>query len=326
MKKILFILIIVLVYFGWNQSFRDHFNSQEYREALLRVEGAKGRGSGFLCRLDGRTVAVTSLHVLCAHPNFKLINTQGALLPVKSGAAAIGCSAAKLEVTGGAKALTLLENVGSKVNIGDTVVILGNDGEIKGKVSNVSPTFVEVKAPSFSGNNGGPMIHCATGKVIGVAVCLPKYWVDREMGVRKEYRCFGYRLDSVSAWEPLNWQHFYTQATQVERMERLSDDFVAFSMNIRKKQKTEGKYQSPAVQRAAQQLAQRSKARRMGREEYADLIRGLLKDLQFATGRDIQSFDARNAYDFFRSQVEEQGQIREAVYADMTQMIGSRRR
>lgn len=302
----------------------------EYTEALLIVEGNKGSGSGFLCQLGGKTVAVTNIHVIAGNPGFKLANLKSTLIPMQAAAVAAGHDVAKMEVSGASTRFELMENLDAELKIGDGVVVLGNaEGArvvkpVEGKVVGIGPELVEVDAPFVAGNSGSPIVHKATGKVVGVATYLIQRRVDKDTGVAVETRRFGYRLDSVKTWEPLNWQRFYAQAAQVEKIEQASNDFIALFENCRKNKDVSGNYQTVSVQRAVQQFVQNA-AHASGRESRAIVVRRFLDDLRFATRGDVQTFDARLAYDYFRARVEEQTRLRDAIHADLTRAIENTR-
>src|SRR5204863_3580947 len=123
------------------------------------------------------------------------------------------------------------------------VVVLGNAegagviNPIKGRIVGLGPNLVEVDAPFQPGNSGSPIIHLKTGKVIGVATYLTirKYDSATKEAIKEPIvRRFGYRLDSVKQWQPVNWQTFYAQATEMETIEKLTNDLVAFLQDLGK--------------------------------------------------------------------------------------------
>jgi len=296
----------------------------------LIVEGKNGVGSGFLCNLGGHTVAITNAHVICGNPGFKLTGLNSAVLGVTSGAAAVGHDIVKLEVGATGKSLDVMENLDAQVKMGDPVMVLGNISggmvvkPVEGKVVGVGPSLVEVDAPFLPGNSGSPIIHKATGKVLGVAT----YLLERKVGhgqnaVTVETRRFGYRLDSVKAWEPIDWTRFYAQAAQVQRIEALSDDFIQLFTGSQKDGSMAGSYKTPSIQRAVQTFSQGSQL--LGGSNRSSRIMRFLDDLRFACRGDMSSFDSSNAYDYFRRRVEEQNRLRDAVYVELSRVIEARK-
>ncbi|HVV73749.1 MAG TPA: serine protease, partial [Verrucomicrobiae bacterium] len=183
-----------------------------YSNALAIVEGKNGVGSGFVCNMDGKTYVITNAHVLADNPEFKVTSIKGTVYNVGASAVAVGRDLVKMEVTGAPKAFDIASSTDGSVKIGDAITVLGNPegaGVVKpveGKILGIGPDLIEVDAQFVPGNSGSPIIHQATGKVLGVAT----YTVERKVnngggGVQTEVRRFGYRLDGVKQWEQINW-------------------------------------------------------------------------------------------------------------------------
>ncbi|MDD5348772.1 MAG: serine protease [Chthoniobacteraceae bacterium] len=346
MEKTLLAMIALLLILGWNQSFKerwDHLVGKPVAEqrmpghskALLIVEGKQGGGSAFLCRLDGRPVVISNAHVIGGIPGFKLTSIAGTAFTVQSGAVAVGHDLVKLEVganPGPDEIFEVMENLDANVKIGDAVSVLGNaEGAkvvrpVEGKVVGIGPNLVEVDAPFVPGNSGSPIIHQATGKVLGVATYLIKRNVSKDASecVTVEPRRFGYRLDHVKTWEPIQWPVFYAQAQQVEKIELLSQDFITLFRHCQKTGAVSGDYKSPAILRAVQ-LFSNQNVRNLGSSERATLVPKFLGELRFASRADILSFDTVHAYDYFRQKVEEHRLFRDAIYTGLTRAIDGTR-
>ena len=344
MAKLLIALIALVLIAVWNQPLRERLTHQlglpehtvsgyvaNYNDALLRVNGKKGGGSGFICQVNGRPVAITNAHVLCSNPGFNLTSLNNVPLPVTAGAVAVGRDIVKMEVGGNAnegKRFDMMENVDAQVKCGDAVAVLGYDEggktvkPVDGTVVGIETNLVEVDAPFESCDSGSPVIHKATGKVLGVATYLLERNGNKSAknGVPEEVHRFASRLESVKKWEPINWPLFYAQAVQVEKMELLTKDFIALSRNSGKGGNFSGSYQSMAVQRAVQFFLTES-ARSMGPGERATVVPRFLSDVRFASRGDIQCFDVPHAYDYFRQRVDEQIRLRDAAQADLTRAM-----
>jgi hypothetical protein len=308
----------------------------DYHDALLMVEGQTGAGSGFLCKLGGQTVAITNAHVVGGNPGFKITDLKSAVLSVAGGAVSVDHDIVKLQVASTAKCFEVMDNLDVAVKIGDSVTVLGNaEGArvvkpVEGKVVGIGPNLVEVDAPFVPGNSGSPIVHQATGKVLGVATYLIEKKVkEGGSSVVVETRRFGYRLDSVKSWEPINWQRFYAQAAQVKKIDALSDDFIQLYKDFDKKAALDTlSYQSPALQRAFETFLATLKEHEHSKISQADrqqLVLRFLGDLRSASHSDILEFDSRNAYDYFRREVQKQTQFRDSIYNDLTRAIEDRR-
>ena len=341
MQRLLIAFIIILLVAGWNRTFKERWNAligssipvslalaqpheaSEYNDVLVIVEGKNGVGSGFLCNLGGHTLVITNAHVICGNPGFKLTGLNNKVLGVIAGDVAVGHDIVKLAIDAtGKKSLEMMENLDANVKIGDEVMILGNISggmvikPVEGKVVGIGPNLVEVDAPFLPGNSGSPIIHKTSGKVLGVATYLLERKVGRgQNAVTVETRRFGYRLDSVKSWQPIDWPLFYAQAAQVQKIEALSDDYIQLFTGSQNGA-LGASYKTPAIQRAVQDYMRGDRTVRIYR---------LLEDLRFACRGDLTGFDSKNAYDYFRRKVEEQNRLRDAVYVELSRVIESKR-
>lgn len=311
--------------------------TQDYHGSFLIVEGQKGVGSGFLCSLGGTTYAITNAHVLSDNSGVKLKALNGSLLTTGSAGIAVGHDIARISVQFQSKPLEIMTGIDENVKIGDSVLIPGNaEGAgvvkaIEGKVVGIGPNLIEVDAPFVKGNSGSPIIHLPSGKVLGVAT----YYTERKVGegprgqVKVETRRFGYRLDSVTEWEPVNWQRFYAQSEQVAKIWDLSEDFIHLFNNEKSKRPlSPDDYSSPAIQRAIREFVDATGG--TGRHSSSsvadkkDALRRFFSDLKVIARNDIGQFDSRNAYDYFRRQVEDESRLRDQVQEVLTKAVESR--
>ena len=99
-----------------------------------------------------------------------------------------------------------------------------------GRIVGVGPNLVEVDAPFKPGNSGSPIIHLKSGKVTGIATYLTirKFDSATKLPVQTPIvRRFGYRVDSVKTWQPVQWPAFLAQARQMEAIDALTADLVS---------------------------------------------------------------------------------------------------
>ncbi|MDD5349802.1 MAG: serine protease [Chthoniobacteraceae bacterium] len=302
----------------------------EYTTALLMVEGSHGVGSGFLCKMDGKTYAITNAHVVCNNAGFKLTNLKSAQVNIGATGISVGHDIVRLEVPDAAKSFEIIDSLETNVKIGDPVAVLGNAQgamvvkPVEGKVVGIGPNLVEVDAPFVPGNSGSPIFHMPSGKVIGVATYLLERKVSKgkNEAVTVETRRFGYRLDSAKEWEPVNWQRLYAQAAQVEKIDALSDDFVKlFTDSQNNKLEADG-FRTPAMQRSVQAFTSHLHNRhQINPGERKMLLTQFFGDLRSISRSDIVGFDARGAYDYFRRAIDEQSRFREEIYGGLTKAI-----
>jgi S1-C subfamily serine protease len=306
---------------------------QDFHSALMMVEGNKGVGSGFLCKIDNKSYIVTNAHVLADNSGVKLTNLDGTAFSIKDSGVAVDYDIVKMEVdpASAPKTFEVMTNLDSTVKIGDSVVVPGNaEGAqvvraVEGKIVGIGPKLIEVDAPFVKGNSGSPIIHVATGKVLGVATYLMQRKVsqDAQGKVELETRRFGYRIDSVKAWQPINWQVFYAESAQVGAIEDLSDDFGNMFDDMNRGKLSEGSYKSAVLTRAVRSfLEAASHLKSQGSlADKQELLRRFFADLRAATQGDITAFDARPAYDYFRRDVDDQERFRNDLYDIFTRIM-----
>ncbi|HWB59192.1 MAG TPA: serine protease, partial [Chthoniobacteraceae bacterium] len=240
----------------------------------------------------------------------------------------------KMEVTGAPKAFDIASSTDGSVKIGDAITVLGNPegaGVVKpveGKILGIGPDLIEVDAQFVPGNSGSPIIHQATGKVLGVAT----YTVERKVnngggGVQTEVRRFGYRLDGVKQWEQINWKAFYAQSAQLTAIETLSEDFAKMmhdtgsnGLNL-----DPASYSSPALQRSIRSFVQAVKERgsNMSVADQKNLVESFISDLRSVSHGDIIAFNQGAAYDYFKREVADESSFRDDIYAGLTRALES---
>jgi len=319
--------------------------TQQNHNTLLIVEGQKGVGSGFLCAIGGTAYAITNAHVLSDNTGIKLKALNGSQLTPGPAGIAVGHDILRIAIQNGAQPLEIMTGIDENVKIGDPVLIPGNaEGAgvvraIEGKVVGIGPNLIEVDAPFVKGNSGSPIIHQPSGKVLGVATYYTERKVDQANGggVKTEIRRFGYRLDSVTEWEPVNWQQFYLQSGQIAKIWELSEDYIhLFNSSHANKELNAADYSSPAVRHAIQDFLNvvnkgahtrnSYSTERTGTASLADrqeALRRLLATLRSISRSDISTFDMRSAYDYFRRQASDEIQLREQVQEIFTKAIES---
>jgi len=323
----------------------------DYAGALLMVSGSGGAGSGFLCTMGGKTYAFTNIHIIADIPGFRMTSLQSEQVGVGASGLAVDHDIARMEVNGSVKkSFEVVENFEATVKIGDPVLVLGNAQgarvvrPMEGKVLGIGPNLVEVDAPLVPGNSGSPIVHVPSGKVIGVATYRiirkeqdgidsvgsggsgsPRGRNPQDSGrYTTEIRRFGYRIDSVKNWQPVNWPLFYAQAAQTARIDELSDDFMRL---INSDRFVDGRYKTPAVQQAVsnltQKLAQKQGRRYVSPGEAREVYIAFYNELRNCIRGDINGFNLGGAYDYFRRDVQEQAAFRDAVNADLSKAVNA---
>ncbi len=131
---------------------------------------------------------------------------------------------------GGSAPFKIMQDVGPETSIGDEVVVLGNAegagvvNTLYGRIVGIGPNLVEVDAPFVPGNSGSPIIHFKTGEVIGVATYARVEGMGMFFGGSEEVRRFGYRIDSVKTWQPVDQKLFTAQAVEMEHIDDRTEE------------------------------------------------------------------------------------------------------
>lgn len=301
------------------------------RSSLVLVEGDAGAGSGFACRFENETWMITNTHVLGGNSNVRFAGLDGKPIALGDAYLAVAHDVCRIRVSGAGAAPEVMADVDAGVKIGDEILVPGNlegAGVIKplhGRVVGLGPNLIEVDAPFARGNSGSPIIHKATGRIIGVATYLLVRRVDGNEGgkVASEVRRFGYRLDSIKAWEPVNWSAFYAQAAQMRRIEDTGAEFQKLAADYAARNMHSAKFSNSALRRAVETYEGRMRAggRVMSVADLSSARRQLLADLRNAARLDTAAFGTRGAYDYFRRLVSKEQALRDDICAALTKAI-----
>ena len=305
---------------------------EKFRNCLVVVEGSKGKGSGFVCTLDGQPAVLTNTHVLAGNPQPRFTTMDGAVLQPTSASLAVEHDICKLPLPSASSALEVMD-ASTSPKIGDAIAVLGNSegaGVIKpleGTIVGIGPNLIEVNAPFVPGNSGSPIVHLESGKVIGIATYLVTRKVNETsaQGMDTEVRRFGYRIDSAKSWEPVVWPRFYAQSDQVNKILSVGEEFAQFLAFLRDPDRGLPQFGNSAVRRAVETFQSRlSSSRRMSAVDMQNSQREFLSNLRAATRSDIASFDTRTSYDYFRRQVADETKFRDALYQAFTKSLNDR--
>jgi hypothetical protein len=185
----------------------------KYNNDLVFVTGKSGAASGFVARYKNRKFFITNAHVLADLGYLSLETLDRSPLQVQSDAAmaAVGHDLIAIPVTVGGDGIPAIETFDTDVSVGDSIVVFGNAlaggvvNPLPGKVSGLGPRIVEVSGQFEPGSSGGPIIHLRTGKVICIATYVTR---TEKISGEQSTRRFGYRLDTVAAWQHIDFKRF----------------------------------------------------------------------------------------------------------------------
>jgi hypothetical protein len=292
---------------------------RDYRSGIVLIKGKAGSGSGFIAEIKGRKMLVTNAHVLAGlkTPTFTLLDRTR--LQVGPAAIAVGHDLVVLSVVEGGTGMPVVGSLDTEAAVGNAIVVLGNPGgadvitPLTGDLIGIGPNRVEIDALIEHGNSGSPIVQLAGGKVIGVAT----YALENDLlSGEKKVRRFGYRLDSVQKWQPIDWTRFYREADLLEKMETTSSELeLAFDelktptkrSNARQRKYA---YETPAIRSALDNFYTTMAQENSNRDR---AVRNLLASLQSASQGDLAAAKPTFTYDFFRRQFENTAVEREEI-------------
>jgi len=163
-----------------------------------------------------------------------------------------------------------------------------------------------------------------TGKVIGIATYLRIRKVNNDKGsMDTEIRRFGYRLDTVPSWEALDWRVFDFQAAQLGKIESTSAQFIKLFEDAAAKRVSYSNFDDPGIRRALETYSRSMRGSRMSEADFNNVRRSLFGDLRRLAQFDINTFNSRAAYDYFRRAIEAEKKMRDDVCSALTRAIES---
>lgn len=217
--------------------------------SVLAVSGSEAQGTAFVTVYEEKPYIVTNQHVLSGQSNLKIQNGEKRDFRGTRFVAATDADIAFIElpeVPPGIFPLALATDVERIAKKGDEVLVPGNSeggGVITvtpGKVVAVGPKRIEVDAPVFPGNSGGPIYHVKSGKVVGVLteaeIVSDNHFTaasmrDSASQIKREIRYFGHRVDTVGGWESMDWRAFHKTSRAIARADEELGALIAYLHN-----------------------------------------------------------------------------------------------
>jgi hypothetical protein len=293
---------------------------REHRSDVVLIKGKAGAGSGFVITLNGRKFLASNAHVLAGIRSPTFTPLDRSLLKLKPGAAsvAVGHDVILLEVLQGGNGMPLVDSFETEVAVNDPIAVYGNTGGsdvvtlIKGKLLGIGPNRIEINAEIEHGNSGSPIIHVPSGKVIGVAAYAT---ADDLLSGEKKIRRFGYRLDSVKQWQPVDWGRFYAEADQLEKTLNTTTELAKALLELNGLNQRNNKvrlyaYDSPVIREALDKFYAALDEAETQRD--ADrVVNTLLESLRGVSNP--RTVKPTFTYDYFRRQFAEQDSNRTEI-------------
>ena len=301
--------------------------TREHRNSLVFVEGTSSKGSGFVCEIGGKKFVITNQHVVAGNPGAKFTLLDQSPVQTGQAAAAVGHDIMTFALFSDTKALEMMTDVEKNAAIGDDVAVLGNSNgdrvikPITGKLVGIGPDRVEVSAEFVPGNSGSPIIHLKSGKVLGVATYAKIRKIDSLTGKLKdppEVKRFGYRLDRVKQWQPVNWPAYNAEFHALEKIEARTNDLMKLVFSS---QLNSIDYSDPAIRSPLERYANAAKGLGLIKTDRLSAWKDLTATLRTACNTDITQAQAMVSYDYFRQQLGEQQKLRGEFYKGFDEFL-----
>lgn len=280
-----------------------------------------GAGSGFICNFRGKPALFSNIHVVAdmKTPRFTLLN-QASVKPGSVGACAVGHDILYLSLPDSTptQKLDAAPKVDEIARVGDQVFVLGNSEgarvitPLSGQIVGIGPELVEVTAEFVPGNSGSPIIHARSGQVIAIATYLTTR--DRKFlsgdSDAPRIRRFGYRLDSVKTWQPLDWSAFERDRDELKRVQRLTSDLVTLVREMSRGPLKKAP-RNPAFASQVNTFAEKmANSERMNPADRLDASNAFLRAMRSVCLQDVTNASQRMRYDYFTKTLTEERAVR----------------
>jgi S1-C subfamily serine protease len=316
---------------GYEQSIAQIM--QRYSKSLVFVDGKEAAGSGFIAKIGNSDFLVTNCHVMAGIRDAGFKSLDGTEVTGGLGSAAVGEDIFCMAMPPADGAFDVMQEVEKNVAIGDPVVVLGNAegagvvNSLTGRIVGIGPNLVEVDAPFVPGNSGSPIIHLKSGKVIGVAtyMLIEQYDVSTKRSLRKPVvRRFGYRIDSVKQWQPVNRSLFYAQAAQLDAIEKLTNEFLSFFQNFSQNQgQVWGHaFSDPNINSQIAYWVDRMHSSSTPAEQHQARV-NFFSTLKEACRTDVDAAQRQMTYDYFLRKLGDQREEREQMQKDFDEILAN---
>lgn len=327
---------------------RLHGLDSSAMQAMVIVEGEKGRGSGFVTRMDGKAYVVTNSHVIVGSSKVAFKTLANKELVIGTLQIADKVDLVRAEVADAGHTLPVAQRPEETLKIGDEIVVAGNaEGEgvvreIKGKVTGIGPSLIEVDAPFVPGNSGSPILD-SKGQVLGVATYLkiprippPAGESSGATGVRgqtvppaggslNEIRRFGFRLDSVAKWVvPHPSDRILKEGLKLLDME-ITETAIFLVLDARAAQLVNGSSavinpvrarENPNLAALAAALDEFAARAKSGKSQDLDgAVVGLYESVKEATASDMRGFKEEHFSGYFATLFKQHLALRKRLYS-----------
>jgi hypothetical protein len=317
--------------------------TDDQARAVVLIKGDNAEGTGFMIRTQDGPVVVTNIHVIANNPNLKITTNTGALVTVLGEKGASDRDLAMLSIQDNKYSyLEFSTDISQQVQPGDEVITPGNSqgGEVMlntpGKVLGIGPERIEIDNPIYHGNSGGPVFHTKSGKVLGVVTEAEKVnttddldkasFASRNSAISNTMRYFALRLDTVSAWVPIDSRQFQIETMFLDQFHEQSRRLDSFLNSTDKNNNPNGDSEgSPSsklylsdekIVKANDRFSETASG--SDTAQRIDALRDLLFDLQGIADIDVdQISNMNNFYSFDRERAQDELDYRKALKKEL---------
>lgn len=310
--------------------------TDDQARAVVLIKGDNAEGTGFLIKTPDGAAVVTNIHVIANNPNLKITTNTGAFVTMLSAKGASDRDLALLSVKEDPNFnyLEVSTDISQTVQPGDAVVTPGNSegGEVmlntQGKVLGIGPERIEFDNPIYHGNSGGPVFHLKSGKVLGVVTEAIKVdvsndldktsFASRNSAISGSMRYFGLRLDTVSAWVPIDWRQFGIETAFLDQFHEQSLRLDSYLNSAHDSTDADSKLylNDEKITKATDRFQHDSSGSDTGQQ--LEALRGLLFDLQGIADNNMDQIkDMNNFYSFDKDRAQDEFDYRKALKAEL---------
>jgi serine protease Do len=276
--------------------------------------------------VNGRAFFATNQHVVVGNEKLQFQPLSNKIsLKFGPAQAAVGHDVMVIPVQPEVPGFETSPDVSKEVSIGDAIVVLGDpEGAgvvrpITGRILGIGPNLVEVSAQFVEGNSGSPIVHVKSGKVIGVATYASMRAFDAgagQMGV--QVRRFGYRLDSVQKWQPVDWAAYQSDAATAAAGKTYTEALGALCLSIIKGTFNPVEHKDPRLKNALARFPKANATEAQMQQQTEAFVR----EVRNATKMQSDDLRRRLRYDYFARDVDADLQLRELMLNALDQTKG----
>ena len=296
------------------------------------VEGDGGAGSAFICDYQGKRMLFTNQHVVRENPQLKFTMLDQSQVKLGITRAAVGHDLIGFEVADPLPALFAEMDFPANVAIGDEVLVIGNtEGQrvlkpLPGRITGLGPNLVEVTSQFMPGNSGSPILHVKSGRVIGIATYAIIRSVDSLTGEKAaSVRRFGYRLDSVQQWQPVNWPAYQAEAAASSKVHAFSNALLALLRDLRNPKFNPDQHTDPRLKPALAFLKPLISREGKSQGDTIRAVQNFLGELKNVSQRDVEALRGQIRYDFFQREMVDEAKFRTELAKALGEAVTTRR-